>query len=378
MTSSVPYYSTHPDPTCIKYNIWPSNLKKTFDAQVWDKGTMAITGYGRQWKLEHFTKASVSDTIVTQPTATDAASVLMDAARAGDIPQLNQLIAQGNNINIQNKDGLTPLSRAIGGKQSETALWLIRHGADINLASHDGGTPLVWAAWRDLPSVVTELLVRNADPNASFNNGQTALMLAASNGNLELVKKLIEKGARTTSIDNDGQNVFVWSAHTSKPDVLIYFLQNKPDQQSLNKALFCAVQSSQSNNITLLIKHGADLKSRASCGCSLINRAAQYSEPEIVQYLANEGADLNFPDCNGAPPVIRAAIGGLNSEERPDNAGMLLRAGADFFKTGQAGRTVYDYSDRRLEVRAFIFEAVGKYVLRTFDDQDTPFFNASP
>lgn len=360
----------------------PKDYKETYDVQNYKGGTLAIASYGEHWKLVFFHRAgdetaarwaqTQPTTPVGVPTATVVVSTVIEAARAGDIPCLQQMISQGASINTHNENGYTLLIYAIDKKQSDAALWLIQQGADINMTGRDGGTPLTYAACRDLTNVVVELLARNADPNSGFNNGQTALMLAAANGNLDMVKQLIAKGARTTSMDENGRTAFTWSANASKPDVLIYFLRSVSDKPSLNKALFRAVMSSQTNNIVLLLKHGADINTTDSnakkeTGSPLLLLAAQYSKPDTVQYLLDAGFDIEATNSWGASPLMEAA-----RCEQIDNVRVLLCAGANVLKTDEKGRSIYDNSKdcSQPEICAVIFEAVGKYVLKTFDDQD--------
>src|SRR5262245_15161077 len=84
------------------------------------------------------------------------AGPLQDAARAGDIEQIKQLLAKGADINQSAGVG-TALWYAIKEDHPEAAVFLIQHGADVN-ARTPWGTPLHAAAAEGLEVVTHSLL----------------------------------------------------------------------------------------------------------------------------------------------------------------------------------------------------------------------------
>jgi cytochrome c len=121
------------------------------------------------------------------------AGPLLDAARAGDIEQIKQLLATGADINESAGVG-TALWYAIKEDHPETAVFLIQHGADVN-AHTPWGTPLHAAAAEGLEVVAQSLLERGADPNARGKANQTPLHVAAGAGHIEVVRLLLDHGA---------------------------------------------------------------------------------------------------------------------------------------------------------------------------------------
>lgn len=55
-------------------------------------------------------------------------------------------MAEGNDVNIQNKDGWTPLHCCAKQGFTDIGKTLIHYGADVNNKSKDGNTPLHIAA----------------------------------------------------------------------------------------------------------------------------------------------------------------------------------------------------------------------------------------
>ena len=104
---------------------------------------------------------------------------LADAARAGDIGAIHQLIGRGADPNeAAGNNNWTPLLHAIHTRQIGSVAALLDGGADINRAGGDGFTPLMMAAGYGYTNIVELLLRRGADPAITDSHGATALDLA--------------------------------------------------------------------------------------------------------------------------------------------------------------------------------------------------------
>src|SRR5262245_28294311 len=93
------------------------------------------------------------------------AGPLHDAAKAGDIAQIEKLLLEGAAINESSL--ATPLFFAIRGQHAQAAQLLIERGADVN-AQSTWGTPLHAAATKGMTATASLLLERGADPNARW------------------------------------------------------------------------------------------------------------------------------------------------------------------------------------------------------------------
>jgi len=87
---------------------------------------------------------------------------LTDAAKRGDIQEINSLLDSGANIN-EEAGSWAPLAWALYYRQTRAAKLLIDRGADINLIGSLGDTPLIYAAWRGNFEIVNLLLEKGAD-----------------------------------------------------------------------------------------------------------------------------------------------------------------------------------------------------------------------
>ncbi len=76
---------------------------------------------------------------------------------------------------------------------------LIKHGATVNIQQKDGSTPLHKAAKEGYLAVVRILLSNGAAVNAKTNNGLTAFDLAEQNGHSIVLQMLQDNGAVQTA-----------------------------------------------------------------------------------------------------------------------------------------------------------------------------------
>lgn len=109
-----------------------------------------------------------------------AAAYALDAARA--------LLAAGASISVENRRGAQPLHYAADGNpmsprwdpvaQHEIVAFLLASGADPDATDKNGTTPLLRAVRNLSASAVEALLEGGADPNAVNKSGSTAVELA--------------------------------------------------------------------------------------------------------------------------------------------------------------------------------------------------------
>ncbi|XDZ66884.1 ankyrin repeat domain-containing protein [Alphaproteobacteria bacterium LSUCC0684] len=78
--------------------------------------------------------------------------------KSASIETLRQELTNGANVNVQGKNGATPLHYAAGHGTPETILALIKAGAKIEARSLFGSTPLHWAAESGIPENIRTLI----------------------------------------------------------------------------------------------------------------------------------------------------------------------------------------------------------------------------
>lgn len=121
------------------------------------------------------------------------------------------------NVSIPNKAGQVPLHLLAGITKeadknfgqteksrpdlSQVAERLLLKGAQLNVKDKEGLTPLHRASIEGIPSLVLFFIRHNADINARTCTGQTALMKAAQKGHSQIIAQLIAAGADLNAQD---------------------------------------------------------------------------------------------------------------------------------------------------------------------------------
>jgi hypothetical protein len=151
---------------------------------------------------------------------TPAAGSLWAAAHAGDVSQVEALLACGADPN-ERDDAAAAASTAMGAAATRQALsalhwaaWkgraavvdaLLRYGADHASVNKWGKTPLHWAAWMGHSDVASVLMRHGADVSTLDTDGWTPLHLAARFNHAPTVAVLLRSGATPDIPDRDGQ-----------------------------------------------------------------------------------------------------------------------------------------------------------------------------
>ena len=130
-------------------------------------------------------------------------TLVMYAARSGNVKLLEQLLSHHANILKNNNYGDTAISLSALEGHLDCVLLLAKSGADLNPSNT--WTPLNYAAFNGHLEVATYLIEHGAIIDAPAPNGMTPLMLAARNGHLAVVQMLLDKHANASLKTPDGK-----------------------------------------------------------------------------------------------------------------------------------------------------------------------------
>jgi cytochrome c len=152
--------------------------------------------------------------------SSSSAAPLHDAAKEGDVEKIEELLAQGADIN-ESSALATPLHFAIQRGHAKAAELLIKRGANVN-ATSTWGTPLHSAAAAGLIDIARLLLERGADVNANWK-GNVPLHIAARTGRTEIVLLLLDHGANINALtvhDEPALHLAIIQGHGDTADLL--------------------------------------------------------------------------------------------------------------------------------------------------------------
>jgi ankyrin repeat protein len=129
---------------------------------------------------------------------------------------VHYLISERVNVNVRDKDLMTPLMWAAEKGSADISKELIDSGADIGAVDRIGSTAL-WYAVRSGGYTTAESLIQaGGNVNQAGPDGITPLMLAATSGNVGLVKLLLRSGAKPQAQDDKGRTAL---DHVDRPNI---------------------------------------------------------------------------------------------------------------------------------------------------------------
>jgi ankyrin repeat protein len=151
-------------------------------------------------------------------TALDRA--LYEAAEAGDLQDIDELLKNGASVNAVLRGDGTPLLGAARKGRLEAVTLLLGRGADPNLPAPGDGTPLIVAAAAGHANIVSLLLDRGADPNLGVPGDGNPLIMAAGEGRAEMVSLLLERGARMEEVVPGDENALCKASEQGQLNVV--------------------------------------------------------------------------------------------------------------------------------------------------------------
>ncbi len=244
------------------------------------------------------------------------------AAKNGNLEQVQQLRAQGAQINvrpIQAPPGGAPLNNehqdakeifshqplciAAENGHLKVVEELLKNKADANGQSGPcGQRPLERAAWNNHPDIVECLAANKADVDAGDKFGGTALMAAARQGHTSMVKKLLEQFRATADQRDVHGKSALWLAVeccTGKHKrVVKILLEKKVDPDPYNPCKQTALYSAAGRSLDIsksLVDAKANVYFCDIFGVNPWNRAQRRFD------LTGNSDILDFFACQGAP-----------------------------------------------------------------------------
>ena len=155
------------------------------------------------------------------------AGALHDAAKSGDLEQVQLLIVQGVDVNGKAIREESPLIIASLAGNGEIVNYLLQRGADINARSASGLTALHAAAYAGQTEIVSLLIAKGAPVNDVSNRFETTpLHLASEENQVETVRALLRHDADMTVVEINGYSAMTQAGWRGYWDVVDLLLAN--------------------------------------------------------------------------------------------------------------------------------------------------------
>ena len=239
---------------------------------------------------------------------------LYDAVSDNRISKIEQLLKQGADVNVKDKDGWTPLQWAALKGNIDIGKCLIENGADVNIKDNLGRTPLYRASrWNQIG--VAKLLIENgADVNAKDKDGWTPLHLAAVLDRIDIVKVLIENGADPFINNKDGETALDLCKYKAIREQLKKYMEDyesileeikkEKEYSVFGEPLLDAVFNSDLIGVKKCVFSGKyNIDVQDDKGYTPLMYAIMDHNFNIVEFLVNHGADINLCNFKGQSPL---------------------------------------------------------------------------
>ena len=256
------------------------------------------------------------------------------AAADKDDVSLHRLLRIGANPNQSDKYGQTPLFDAVKSGNLSGLRALAAKGGQLNHRDDQGRSLMDWAietgAAPDMLAALHDLGAR-LEPNPKTR--QNALHTAAAAGRAELFEVLESRGLSVNSRDKEGNTPLHLAAAGGHADAMQKLIDMKADANirntNIETPLYVAADKGFAAGVDLLLAlpHVArEVNSHAnySSGYTPLMIAAHKNFPEIIEKLAQAGADINQTDNRNRNSLYIAAEAGSVAAAKK-----LVQLGAD-------------------------------------------------
>jgi len=245
-----------------------------------------------------------------------------DAGRA-EIVQM--LIAAGSDVNARDNQGMTALELAVAARNAETAGvlraagakaspssdrlptaveagnmseidTLLALGADLEHEGKQGMTPLMTAAERGRADIVGRLLAAGADPRRTDPGGWSALTHAVYRDRLDVVELLLSAGAEPNERIVEGSLLLLVARKILTVQLT---MQIAGDRKAVQEAATRRVLAAEGAVAESLLAHGADPNAGDEDGLTPLMYAAARGQLDLVLALVRHGADVNATTADG-------------------------------------------------------------------------------
>ena len=265
----------------------------------------------------------------SQPT------LLMIATAINNKEIINELIKRGADIFSMDTSGSIALHGACYDARIDIVKILLEQNTtQLNCVDEqDGDTPLHYAVAQGHLEVVKILLEHGADINIPNTHGMPALAQALFNEKFETNPKkyldianfLIEHDSTLLNWQDNEQDTLltlVARSHTSRSntELILWLLSKKNDDEFVNaknnygnSALSIAASAKNTDVVSLLCEHGADVNSTDEDAYTPLMHAVRANSENTVRRLLNYNADLTQESNYGQTALSLAQESGFKN-----------------------------------------------------------------
>jgi ankyrin repeat protein len=263
---------------------------------------------------------------------------MIAAARTGNIEQIKQLLSKGVDINApEPESGDTPLLAAIDKSQWAAAEFLLQQRPNLNIEDKNGNTPLYLAVSRgdEALALVNQLLDAGAQvdlgPMKGDNAGVTPLHIACATGANGCLETLLRRGASATKQIPSGATPLHTAAIGGDKKTIDLLCKAGGNVAALNQdkrtPLHNCGITGNAKAAAALIQQGAAVDGADAEGCTPLMRAVMKNQAEVAKVLLSNGANPDVIVRTTDTPLYPLFVASMNGYT--DLVRILIEKGAN-------------------------------------------------
>ena len=256
----------------------------------------------RGWHM--FRKVSGCVVFLMATLASVAPAQVAEAALAGDLEAVKQLVDSGASVDERGSDGDVPLASAMRRGHVEVVAWLLENGADPESLGRFGSTALHIAAERGDLESVRLLLAHDAPPNLVDEDGNTALHVACSPPSWvsgrptgPVIQALLSAGADYGIMGEYGDEPLSVCAASGVTEGMRALLEAGANVLSRGNGdatpLHDAAWGGALESVALLVEHGAPTDVQGPYDATPVETAAAAGHPDVVAFLLEHDSSVS-------------------------------------------------------------------------------------
>ncbi|WPD76854.1 ankyrin repeat domain-containing protein [Dickeya fangzhongdai] len=153
-------------------------------------------------------------------------ATLLQTIRKGDEAEARRQLAQGLNLNIQGKEGITPLLWLVMQQDQAGARLALKLGADPNFRTGTGSSAVNMVAGAKSPEWLKMMLDAGGDPNSLDQNKVPALFGAIGEERWADIKLLVERGADVNLTDGQKTTSAHYAAYINQYEIACWLIEH--------------------------------------------------------------------------------------------------------------------------------------------------------
>ncbi|XP_021379337.1 protein phosphatase 1 regulatory subunit 16A-like isoform X1 [Mizuhopecten yessoensis] len=230
--------------------------------------------------------------------------VLLEAAARNDIDDVRRLLTQGVNPNSTNEDGLTALHQCCIDDSEEMLKLLLEFGALVNAQDSEMWTPL---------------------------------HAAATCGHVHLCKHLIDKGAELLAVNADGNMPY----DICEDEVTLDYIETEMAKRGVTQEEIddtrLVAEKEMLKDMEYIVSQNGNLEYYTENGTTPLHIAAANGFMQVAEFLLDHHVSVDMRDRDSWLPIHAAACW-----LQPEMIELLVRNGADIDSKAKNGETPFD------------------------------------